>query len=354
MGKLRIANRNEMSIEEEKENLEYGLPSHEDMQRQGKPVKFGTAPFIYQIDGNEWGNIPDDWTLKEATSVAVNSIDEIIVFNRGTKPIMIFDIDGNLLRSWGENIFTNAHGISVDSFDNIYCVDSGDNTVRKFTSSGELIYQIGKEGERAEKMSGLPFAVPTQVAVDEENNDIYVADGYSNAKVHKYNQDGEYLFSWGESGTGEGQFNIVHNISTDRNGLVYVADRENHRIQIFDSDGKYIDQWINLSRAACLYIDKRGNEDIFYVGEYFSGIASNDTGKDLGPRISIFDKTGKLLSRLGVESYGPGVGRFYSPHGISVDSKGNIYVAEVSYSDYGQFLNPKRELRSLQKLSKIN
>ena len=86
-----------MSIEEEKENLEYGLPSHEDMQRQGKPVKFGTAPFIYQIDGNEWGNIPNDWTLKEATSVAVNSIDEIIVFNRGTKPIMIFDIDGNLL-----------------------------------------------------------------------------------------------------------------------------------------------------------------------------------------------------------------------------------------------------------------
>jgi NHL repeat. len=101
-------------------------------------------------------------------------------------------------------------------------------------------------------------------------------------------------------------------------------------------------------------VDKRGKEDIFYVGEYFSGIASNDTGTDLGPRISIFNKSGKLLSRLGKESYGPSVGRFYSPHGICVDSEGNIYVAEVSYSDYGQFLNPKRELRSMQKLVKTN
>ncbi len=257
----------------------------------------GSSPFKFLVSGLEWGNLPDNWTLSEATSVAVNSVDEIIVFNRGTKPIIIFDKEGNYLRSWGENTFSNAHGISVDNSDNIYCVDSGDNTVRKFDPSGNLIFQLGKEGERAEKMSGLPFAVPTQVAVDESTNDFYVADGYSNAKVHK---------------------------------------------------------WINLSRAACIYVDKRGKEDIFYVGEYFSGIASNDTGTDLGPRISIFNKSGKLLSRLGKESYGPSVGRFYSPHGICVDSGGNIYVAEVSYSDYGQFLNPKRELRSMQKLVKTN
>ncbi|NCG34926.1 MAG: hypothetical protein GWO78_02880 [Dehalococcoidales bacterium] len=313
----------------------------------------GTKPYSYHVDGKEWGKIPNDWTLKEATAVAVNSNDEVIVFNRGTKPIIVVDTDGNYLNSWGENIFTNAHGISVDDKNNIYCVDSGDNTVRKFDSYGKLIFQIGKEGEKAEKMSGLPFAVPTQVAIDSNNQDLYVADGYSNAKVHKYNKDGKYLFSWGESGTGEGQFNIVHNISTDSEGLVYVADRENHRIQVFDKNGNYLDQWINLSRAACLYIDKRGKEDIFYVGEYFSGIASNDIGINLGPRISIFNKSGELLSRVGIDSYGPSTGRFYSPHGISVDSKGNIFVAEVSYSDYGQFMNPKRELRSLQKLTKI-
>jgi len=340
--------------DKEKENLEYGLPSHEKMAIGGDSIVMGTKPYSYHVDGKEWGKIPKNWTLKEATAVAVNSKDEVIVFNRGTKPIIVFDIDGNHINSWGENIFTNAHGISVDDENNIYCVDSGDNTVRKFNSSGKLIFQLGKEGQKAEKMSGLPFAVPTQVAIDSNNQDLYVADGYSNAKVHKYNKDGKYLFSWGESGTGEGQFNIVHNISTDSEGLVYVADRENHRIQVFDKNGNYLDQWINLSRAACLYIDKRGKEDIFYVGEYFSGIASNDTGIDLGPRISIFNKSGELLSRVGIDSYGPSVGRFYSPHGISVDSKGNIYVAEVSYSDYGQFMNPKRELRSLQKLTKIN
>jgi len=340
--------------DENKENLEYGLPSHEEMERSGDPITMGSSPFKFLVSGLEWGNLPDNWTLSEATSVAVNSVDEIIVYNRGTKPIIIFDKEGNYLRSWEENTFSNAHGISVDNSDNIYCVDSGDNTVRKFDPSGNLIFQLGKEGERSEKMSGLPFAVPTQVAVDESTNDFYVADGYSNAKVHKYDENGKYLFSWGESGTGEGQFNIVHNISTDSEGLVYVADRENHRVQIFDQEGKYINQWINLSRAACIYVDKRGKEDIFYVGEYFSGIASNDTGTDLGPRISIFNKSGKLLSRLGKESYGPSVGRFYSPHGICVDSEGNIYVAEVSYSDYGQFLNPKRELRSMQKLVKTN
>ena len=337
----------------ENENLEYGLPSHENMAINEESLIMGTKPYSYHVDGKEWGKIPNDWTLKEATAVAVNSNDEVIVFNRGTKPIIVFDTDGNYLNSWGENIFTNAHGISVDDKNNIYCVDSGDNTVRKFDSYGKLIFQIGKEGEKAEKMSGLPFAVPTQVAIDSNNQDLYVADGYSNAKVHKYNKDGKYLFSWGESGTGEGQFNIVHNVSTDSEGLVYVADRENHRIQVFDKNGNYLDQWINLSRAACLYIDKRGKEDIFYVGEYFSGIASNDIGINLGPRISIFNKSGELLSRVGIDSYGPSTGRFYSPHGISVDSKGNIFVAEVSYSDYGQFMNPKRELRSLQKLTKI-
>ena len=340
--------------DKEKESLEYGLPSHENMTVNGESIIMGTKPYSYHVDGKEWGELPKEWTLKEATAVAVNSNDEVIVFNRGTKPIIVFDTNGNYLNSWGENIFTNAHGISVDDENNIYCVDSGDNTIRKFDSSGKLIFQLGKEGEKSEKMSGIPFAVPTHVAIDSNNQDFYVSDGYSNAKVHKYNKDGNYLFSWGESGTGEGEFNIVHNISTDSEGLVYVADRENHRIQVFDKNGIYLDQWINLSRAACLYIDKRGKEDIFYVGEYFSGIASNDTGKNLGPRISIFNKSGKLLSRVGIDSYGPSIGRFYSPHGISVDSKGNIFVAEVSYSDYGQFMNPKRELRSLQKLTKIN
>ena len=150
----------------------------------------------------------------------------------------------------------------------------------------------------------------------------------------------------------KGQFNIVHNIDIDRDGYVYIGDRENHRVQIFDENGNYETQWVNMSRAAAVYIDRRGDSDIVYVGEYFAGIASNAIGADLGPRVSIYQTDGTLLARVGRESYGEETGRFYSPHGIAVDSKGDVYVAEVSYSDYGRLMEPPRELRSMQKLVK--
>jgi len=110
---------------------------------------------------------------------------------------------------------------------------------------------------------------------------------------------------------------------------------------------------VNLSRAAALCIDDRTGRELIYVGEYFCGIGTNDVGTDLGPRITIMDTDGNVLSRIGRESYGDQIGRFYSPHGIALDSKGDIYVAEVSWSDYGRHMNPPRELRSMQKLRKV-
>ena len=210
---------------------------------------------------------------------------------------------------------------------------------------------IGEPGQPATPMSGEPFNKPAHLAVDPRTGDLYVADGYSNARVHKFSPDGRLLFSWGESGTDPGQFNIVHNIITDKEGWVYVADRENHRVQVFDSNGKYETQWVNLSRAACIYVDHRGDQ-LVYVGEYFGGIGTNAIGTCLGPRVSIFDAKGKVLARLSDQSYGDEPGRFYSPHGITVNSKGDIYVAEVSWSDYGSQMDPPQELRSLQKLVK--
>jgi DNA-binding beta-propeller fold protein YncE len=201
-------------------------------------------------------------------------------------------------------------------------------------------------------MSGKPFNDPAHVAVHPKSAELYVSDGYSNARVHRYTADGEYITSWGESGTGPGQFNIVHNIDIDEDGWVYIADRENHRIQIFDSKGKFETQWVNLSRAAAVCVDSRGGEKLIYVGEYFAGIATNSMGTDLGPRVSIFDAGGKVLARLGHESYGDEPGRFYSPHGLAIDSRGDIYVADVSWSDYGSRMDPPRELRTMQKLVK--
>ena len=110
---------------------------------------------------------------------------------------------------------------------------------------------------------------------------------------------------------------------------------------------------MNLSRAAAICIDGRSGQELVYIGEYFCGIGSNDIGTDLGPRVSILNTKGEVLARVGRQSYGAQSGRFYSPHGIAVDSRGDIYVAEVSWSDYGSKMDPPRELRSMQKLVKV-
>ena len=263
--------------------------------------------------------------------------------------MIVFDPEGNVLRTWGDGIFANPHGVTIGPDDSVYCVDNFDHTVRKFTPEGKLLMTLGAENQYSPAMSGIPFNEPTHLAVDSHTGDLYVADGYANARVHKFSPDGRLLFSWGDSGTDPGQFNIVHNIVTDKDGWVYVADRENHRIQVFDSNGKYEAQWVNLSRAACIYVDHRGDQ-LVYVGEYYGGIQTNVAGKRLGPRVSVLDLKGNVLARVGDLSYGDEPGRFYSPHGIAADSKGDIYVAEVSWSDYGSRMDPPRELRSLQKL----
>jgi DNA-binding beta-propeller fold protein YncE len=315
-------------------------------------AQLGSGEYTYEVSGDNWGELPDGWIYREATAVAVDSSDNVYVFNRGGHPVIVFDSEGKFLSSWGEDIFATPHGITIGPDDSIFCVDTGDCTVRKLTTDGKVLFTLGDPGNPAPPMSGKPFGRPTHVGIDPRNGNFYVADGYANAHVHKYDPEGNYLGTWGESGTDVGQLNIVHNIDIDSDGYVYIGDRENHRVQIFDQNGKYETQWVNMSRAAAVYIDRRGDSDTVYVGEYFAGIASNMIGTDLGPRVSIYQTDGTLLARVGRKSYGDEPGRFYSPHGIAVDSRGDIYVAEVAYSDYGMHMEPPRELRSMQKLVK--
>ena len=310
----------------------------------------GTEEFRYETDGKDWGELPDGWTYREATAVAVNSKDQVYVFNRGGHPIIIFDSDGKFLDSWGEGEFGNPHGIAIGPDDSVYCADVSDNSIKKFTAGGKLLMKIGSESK---PMSGEPFCRPCHVAIDSRNGDLYVADGYSNANVHKYSADGEFIESWGDSGTDPGSFNIVHNIDIDNEGYVYVADRENRRIQIFNDQGKFETQWVNLSRAAAVCVDKQEG-GLVYVGEYFAGQASNEIGRHLGPRVTIFDKSGQVKARLSEEPAGTEAGRFYAPHGMAIDSNKNIYVAEVSVSEYAERgVEPPPYLRSMQKLTKV-
>ena len=182
-------------------------------------------------------------------------------------------------------------------------------------------------------MSGEPFERCTHSALS-PNGDIYVSDGYGNARVHKFTPDGKLIKSWGEPGTDPGQFNLVHNIVTDADGWVYVADRENHRVQVFDGNGKYETQWNNLHRP-CALCCCGGKQPTFIVGELGPYMAVNRNTPNLGPRLSIVDAKGKRIARIGGEN-GPGIesGKFLAPHGIAIDSKGDIYLGEVGVTDW--------------------
>ena len=310
-------------------------------------VELGTAEYTYEV-AEGWGKLPDGWSFKEAAAVGVDSKDNVYVFNRGEHPVIIFDRQGNFLSSWGEGVFPRAHGVTMGPDDTIFLTDDGDHTMRHCTLDGKVLMTLGISGKPAPFMSGDPFNRCTHLAIDPFNGDFFISDGYGNARVHKYSPDGKLLLSWGESGTGPGQFNIAHNIATDKDGWVYVADRENQRMQVFDRNGKFETQWINMAKPCGLFIDQ--SSELVYVGELGVAIGPNSQAYGLGPRVSIMDTKGNTLARLGDGPEGINPGQFTAPHGVCVDSHGDIYVGEVAWTHSRRYANPPDEIRSLQKL----
>jgi DNA-binding beta-propeller fold protein YncE len=318
------------------------------------PTVLGSGEHRYRVV-EDWAKLPDGWAFKDVAAVACDRKDQVYVFNRGEHPMIVFDRDGNFLRAWGEGTFPRAHGLHIDIDDTLYLTDDGGHFVRKCTPEGKVLLELGVPGQPAPFMSGKPFHRCTHTALSPKG-EIYVSDGYGNARVHKYSPDGKLLLSWGEPGSDPGQFNVAHNIATDADGWVYVADRENHRVQVFDGTGRYETQWNNMHRPCGLYCC-RGAKPQFIIGELGPGMNINRNFPNLGPRLSIVDARGKLVARLGGE-HGPGLeaGRFIAPHGLAVDSHGDIYVGEVSYTEFPRLFPDRgipKGLRSLQKLAKV-
>jgi NHL repeat len=299
-----------------------------------------------------WGRLPEGWSYVEATSVGVDSRDNVYVFNRGAHPVVVFDREGNFLRAWGEGMFRRPHGITVGPDDALWLTDDHHQTVRRFTTDGRLRLTIGTPDRAAARESGEPFNGPTHVALCPRTGAVYVSDGYGNSRVHKYDPEGRHLLSWGEGGTDPGRFNIPHNIATDADGLVYVADRENHRVQVFDGEGRYLGQWNNLHRPCALFVDRR-QDDLFFVGELGSDYAVNAHVPNIGNRVSVLRRSGELVTRIGDRFAGEGPGQFVAPHGCAVDSRGALYVAEVAWTRTGSREKPPREIRSLQKFEPV-
>jgi hypothetical protein len=316
----------------------------------------GVAMTDYQYEVIEpWAKLPPGWSFREVAAVGVDRHDNVYVFNRGEHPMIVFDRDGNFLRSWGEGRFHTAHGLHMAPDDTVFLTDSGDHTVRQCSLDGTLLLEIGTPGTPAPFMSGLPFHRCTHTALSPQG-EIYVSDGYGNSRVHKYAPDGRYLKGWGETGTDPGQFNLVHNVTCDPDGWVYVADRENHRIQVFDGEGRFETQWVNLHRPCAMFMPYH-RCPVCYIGELGPATGSTRRYANIGPRLSIVDHRGQLLARIGVRGPGLEPDQFIGPHGLAVDSLGDIYVGETSRTFWrGYWPNeaPPDDLRCLRKLRKIS
>ncbi len=302
-------------------------------------MSYGSGKYTYErVEG--WAKYPKDWSILDVGGIAIDKQDKVYVFNRGAHPLIIFDREGNMQSTWGEGLFKRAHGSCIDPEGNIYCTDDYNHTVRKFTPDGKLLMTLGTEDKPSDSgyvkkfdffcslatitRAGGPFNRPTGVAMGPSGN-LYIADGYGNAEVHKFTGDGKYLLSWGEPGTGPGQFRLPHNVWVDKQERVWIPDRENNRIQIFDSEGKLLNIWADQIRPTDLFID---DEDIVYVS-------------DLADRVSIYTIDGKLLSQWASEGTDKDKALFLAPHAIAVDSQGSIYVGEVAYTSQKIDKGPK-------------
>ena len=314
-------------------------------------VKIGGGEFVYEVLEN-WEQLPNGFGWPETAGVATDNQDNVYVFNRGEHPMMVFDQNGSFIKSWGEGIFTRPHGVSLGPDNTLYCSDDGDHTIRQCTIDGKVLLTIGNPGNPAKAFSGIPFNRCTHTAIDPTNGDIFISDGYQNSRIHKYSPNGELLLSWGEPGTDIGEFNIAHNIATDKDGYVYVCDRENHRIQIFDRKGNFETLWATVHRPCGIYIDPKDDKFV-YIAELGWGNNVSRNMPNIGPRLTVLNKNGEIIQRIGDKGYGLETGQFIAPHGICLDSKMDIYVAEVARTNMSHYTTPPESVRSFQKLLKV-
>jgi hypothetical protein len=291
-----------------------------------------------------WEKLPENYVHKDVDGVATDSRDRVYLLTRGDARVIVYERDGTFVTSWGEDVFTpRTHGICIGPDDSVWTVDDGDHTVRKFTPEGKPLMVIGTPGVASDtgydgktvqsiKRGAPPFNRPTDAAVA-PNGDLYVVDGYGNARVHHFTAGGKLIRSWGEPGTGPGQFHLPHAVFVARDGRVLVADRENDRIQFFSQEGDYLDQWTHVQRPTDIYIDREG---LVYVSELWwrvgqSSFVHGSIKHDLPGRVSVLDLKGNVLLRW-CSADRCAAGNFIAPHTLCVDSRGDLYVGEVTYT----------------------
>ncbi len=296
-----------------------------------------------------WPVLPDGEVLGSVAGVAVNSRGDVLVFHRAGRtwpasdvldlaPISRPTVDefdgrtGVLLRRWGAGLFAMPHGLTVDDHDNLWLTDVALQQVYKFSPDGRNLLTLGERGVAGADASH--FNRPTGVAVAKDGS-FYVSDGYRNARVMKFSAEGKFLFQWGKKGDGPGDFHVPHGIALDGLGNVYVADRENQRIQVFDPAGHYLTQWAGkeIGRPYAIAIDQGCN----------AYIADGGDQPDVPPDRSAWVKArldGAPLVRVG--RFGNYDGQFEMAHAIAVDAAGAVYVGDITGARVQKFVTSGR------------
>ena len=267
---------------------------------------------------DNWAQLPAGTKWATMTAVDIDSKGTIYVFQRGAPAkVMAFDPQGKMLRSWGDGTFPNAHGLRVDREDNVWITDRGLHQVLKFSPDGKLLLALGQKGLAGDNNSKDTLNGPADLAFG-RHGEIFVADGEStNTRIVKYSADGKLIKFWGTKGSGPGQLDVPHAIAIDTKGRLYVANRSNKRIEIFDQEGGYLGVLTNAGTPYGLFVTK---DDILYCVDGSPG--KND--------LTMVDTN----TRQVVGHFGGLAG----PHMLAVDGKGAVYVAETSGAAVRKFV----------------
>ena len=265
--------------------------------------------------GEEPDTMPDGFKFGRASAVTTDAAGNVYAFQRGPKadPVIVFDSTGKYVRSWGKGVFGTPHGIRIDRDGNVWCVDNGNQQVYKFTPDGRLLQTWGTKGVIG--TDEKTFGRPTDIAWDSQGN-FYVSDGYGNSRVVKFNRAGAYVTAWGTPGDGPSQFRVVHSIAIDSKDRLYVSDRENNRIQIFNVNGTLLKIWTHLGATQGIFITPR---DEMWIITHRNNTENITYDTLAGQLMKIDLESGKVLGSL--ESPG---------HELTVTPAGDIYVASLT------------------------
>ena len=272
-------------------------------------------PLDYVVVADSF-SLPSGMTFGGTSGVAINSKGHIFVLHRGPNPLMEFDADGKFLRALGDGLFDRPHGLRIDAQDNIWTTDARSHVVYKFSPEGRILLVLGVR-ETAGEMHSYGhlrlFNEPNDMAFGPQG-EIFVVQGHGRGepKVIKFDKDGNFIKAWGKKGTGAGEFDIAHSIAIDAQGLLYVADRNNQRIQVFDADGTYLRESKHPGTPCGLFIDRDQN---LWLAHGHAG------------RLLKLDLNGNVLGVTGSQGKAPG--QFGEAHFLAVSAQGDVYVADT-------------------------